>query len=273
MKYLLIGGKGFVSSNFQSLLKKKGKPFSVLSSKKIDLLSTAKCKSLSRIKKDNYNVVFFSAITPDKGRDFKAFRNNILMLSNFLEHFPSKNISHFNYISSDAVYSLNQKIINENTTCAPDDLYGAMHFSREKIVESFFNNNNYTIFRPTLIYGEGDTHGSYGPNRFLRQIKENNKIILFGKGLDTRDHIHIEDVVDLIFKISGKRSEGIFNLATGNSHSFLSVAKKFKKHDKNINLEFINNNNKPSKRKFDIRKLKKFKSKFLNIDIGINKYF
>ena len=34
--------------------------------------------------------------------------------------------------------------------------------------------------RPTLIYGNGDTHGGYGPNKFL-QLK-NKDIILFGKG-------------------------------------------------------------------------------------------
>ena len=60
------------------------------------------------------------------------------MISNFLEFFPKNKISHFNYISSDAVYSLKEKNIDENTICSPDDLYGSMHFSREKNYSHIF---------------------------------------------------------------------------------------------------------------------------------------
>ena len=43
---------------------------------------------------------------------------------------------------------------------------------------------NLTILRPTLIYGFGDTHNSYGPNRFFNQIIEKREINIFGEGLD-----------------------------------------------------------------------------------------
>lgn len=274
MNYLLIGASGFVSTNFQKYLKNKNKKFKVISSKKYNLLNRLKCKSLSKISGTNYNVVFFSAITPDKGKDYLTFKNNILMITNFLEFFPKNKISHFNYISSDAVYSLNEKNIDEKTICSPDDLYGAMHFSREKIVQSHFSNNqNFSIIRPTLIYGIGDTHNSYGPNRFVKQMNDSNKIIIFGKGLDTRDHIHISDVTDLIYKITKNKKNGIYNLATGNSHTFISLANKIKKIKKDLNIELIPNNNTPTNRKFKINKIKKLKSSFLSIEKGIKKYF
>ena len=31
------------------------------------------------------------------------------------------------------------------------------------------------------MYGLGDTHGSYGPNRFINQLKQNQKIKLLEK--------------------------------------------------------------------------------------------
>lgn len=274
MKYLLVGGSGFISANFQNYLKAKKILYNKLSSKKYDLLKKSSFKKLNLFKGKDYNVIFFSAITPDKGKDYLTFKKNILMLSNFLENFPKEKIAHFNYISSDAVYSLKQTSIDENTQCSPDDLYGSMHLSREKIVESYFGNSkNFTLFRPTLIYGKGDTHSSYGPNRFFKQVTENNKIILFGKGLDTRDHIHIDDVVKLIYKISKKNNSGIFNLATGKSNNFLSIAKNFQKLNKNIKIELLPNNNLPSKRNFNIRKIKFFQSSFIKINDGIKKYF
>ena len=52
--------------------------------------------------------------------------------------------------------------------------------------------------RPTLIYGKKDPHNGYGPNKFLRKISSNQNIDLFGKGEERRDHVYIEDVVEVI---------------------------------------------------------------------------
>ena len=43
------------------------------------------------------------------------------------------------------------------------------------------NNLNFTILRPTLVYGPGDTHNGYGPNMFLRAVNSGENIDLFGK--------------------------------------------------------------------------------------------
>ena len=69
-----------------------------------------------------------------------------------------------------------------------------------------------------------------------KTMKENNKIVIFGKGLDTR-YIHITDVTDLIYKITNGKN-GIYNLAAGNSYTFISLAKN-KKINKNLNIDLI----------------------------------
>ena len=45
------------------------------------------------------------------------------------------------------------------------------------------------ILRPTLIYGAGDPHNGYGPNRFRRLAATGKPIILFGEGEERRDHV------------------------------------------------------------------------------------
>ena len=62
-----------------------------------------------------------------------------------------------------------------------------MHLLREKVLENFFVDK--LILRPTLIYGISDPHNGYGPNKFLRQINNNENIKLFGK-VNERSHIH-----------------------------------------------------------------------------------
>jgi nucleoside-diphosphate-sugar epimerase len=80
------------------------------------------------------------------------------------------------------------------------------------------------ILRLTAVYGAGDTHNSYGPNRFLRQALKDGRIPLFGNGEETRDHLHVDDAVDLVLKVVTHASTGLLNLAAGKSESFRDVA-------------------------------------------------
>ena len=47
-----------------------------------------------------------------------------------------------------------------------------MHIKREEIITEYCDNRNInlTIIRPTLVYGPGDTHNGYGPNKFIRDL-------------------------------------------------------------------------------------------------------
>ena len=141
------------------------------SSKDIDLLQEESSKKLNLIAKKSYQIFFFSALTPDKGKDEVTLINNITMIKNFFAYFPKENIDHFFYISSDAVYSLGNEVITDKTVPNPQDLYGLMHLTREKIVESHLPREKITILRLTGVYGLGDTHNSYGPNRFIKSEK------------------------------------------------------------------------------------------------------
>jgi nucleoside-diphosphate-sugar epimerase len=78
----------------------------------------------------------------------------------------------------------------------------------------------------TLVYGAHDPHNGYGPNRFLRHASSGKDIILFGEGEERRDHVWIEDVAELVFRVLAYRSRGILNIATGSVCSFRRIAEK-----------------------------------------------
>ena len=80
------------------------------------------------------------------------------------------------------------------------------------------------VLRLTAIYGAGDTHNSYGPNRFLRQALSEGRIALFGDGEENRDHLYVADAVALILAVVARGSTGLLNLATGKSSTFRTVA-------------------------------------------------
>jgi nucleoside-diphosphate-sugar epimerase len=128
------------------------------------------------------------------------------------------------YLSSDAVYPFRDGLINEDSFAEPTDLYGSMHLSRELMIKQAIK-APVAILRPTLIYGAGDTHNSYGPNRLRRMARQDQRMTLFGAGEETRDHIFIADVVGLIDLTIRHRSAGTLNLATGQSITYADLAR------------------------------------------------
>ena len=93
----------------------------------------------------------------------------------------------------------------------PENVFGAMHFAREQMLKSVVK-APFVALRSTLLYGDGDPHNSYGPNRMRRMAREKGEITLFGKGEETRDHLYIKDLVELIVRSAEERIEGILNL-------------------------------------------------------------
>lgn len=256
-KLLIFGKNGFLAKELKILLLKKKIRHHFISSKEIDLTQISSAKKLLKFN-ELYNVVFLSAITPDKGKDENIFLKNISMINNFFKYFNLNSINHFTYISSDAVYSMKEKIIDEETITAPDDLYGMMHLAREKICQSKIKIKKLLILRPTIIYGKNDTHNSYGPNRFTKQLRDNKNIILFGKGLDVRDHIFVKDVVRIINDFSIRGISGVFNIATGKSYKFKVVAKKIMKILRTYkDLDYIATKGIVTERFFNVKKLRK----------------
>ena len=82
------------------------------------------------------------------------------------------------------------------------------------------------MLRSTLIFGAGDTHNSYGANRFMRAAAVDRRIALFGGGEEQRDHVYVDDVVRVIQEVLHRRSSGVLNLVTGQSISFGDLARK-----------------------------------------------
>ena len=113
--------------------------------------------------------------------------------------------------------------MTEDTPASPQDLYGVMHYTREVMARSLVK-VPLLVVRPTLVYGVDDTHNAYGPNRFRRMGHKDGKIMLFGAGEETRDHIHVDDVAALTALCLMHRSTGTLNLATGRSISFGELA-------------------------------------------------
>lgn len=223
-RVVLLGARGFIASAVRRHLGDAGINALALGAADIDLTTEDAVPSLASHLRPDDSVVMLSAITPDKGRDTQAMMKNLVMMQNVCAALQRSPVAHLLYFSSDAVYGLKSGVLNEASPVAPDDLYGAMHLSRELMVRGLTNIPS-AILRVTMVYGPGDTHASYGPNRFFRMVEKDRRITLFGGGEERRDHIHVDDVALLTVACLVRRFTGLLNIATGQSTTFADVAK------------------------------------------------
>lgn len=223
-RIVVVGAGGFVGRALCSLLSASKINYLALGSGNVDLSATDGAARLAAKLEAGDAVVMLSALTPDKGRDRATFMRNLAMANSVCSAIEAKAPSHVVYISSDAVYPFESGLISEQTPAVATDLYSAMHLAREMLLLQAAGKIPYAVLRPTMIYGAGDTHNSYGPNRFRRMAGQSGRITLGGAGEETRDHIAVADVARLILCVLERGSSGVLNLATGRSPSFNEVA-------------------------------------------------
>jgi nucleoside-diphosphate-sugar epimerase len=151
---------------------------------------------------------------------------NLVMAEQVTAGLAKAPCAHVVYVSSDAVYDDTHAAIGQATCASPSTLYGVMHFARERMLRHALAGSDVPllIIRPSLLYGPGDTHNAYGPNRFVRSALSEGVIALFGAGEERRDHVWVRDVSRLLVLALRHRSEGLLNAATGRSLSFRDVA-------------------------------------------------
>lgn len=220
-RVLIFGGTGFIGESITNLLKKSIDEVLIFGSKDFDLTEPNCHKQISKNINENDKIIFISAKAPC--RDMDDYLLNMQMLKSLLYSTADKKIDHLIYISSDAVYSDTKNKINENSLTEPNSFHGTMHLSRELILKNCFP-EKLVIVRPTLVYGLNDPHNGYGPNKFRRQVFDNEDIQLFGEGEELRDHIHVEDISKLVQLLLFNKSIGTINAVSGQTVSFKELA-------------------------------------------------
>ncbi|PIS00633.1 MAG: NAD-dependent dehydratase [Chlamydiae bacterium CG10_big_fil_rev_8_21_14_0_10_35_9] len=270
-RIVILGANGFIGKTLYCLLKQENLEVLPLGRQELDLTNESSSDKLVSLLKETDSVVFLSTITPDKGNNNETFVQNMLMAKNVCYALEKVKVSHLIYLSSDTVYPLNHGIISETSPAHPENLFGAMHLSREYMLKGL-TSVPLAILRSTLVYGFEDTHNSYGPNRLRRMAFNEGKISLFGQGEENRDHIFIDDLIKIIRHVLFHKSTGVLNLVTGQSISYMELAKKIASFfDSPIEISCSERKNPITHRHFDSSSIfKAFPTfKFTSLDEGL----
>ncbi len=252
IRSIVTGGAGFIGSNLVDKLVSKGHFVTVLDNLSTGRLSNishhnkknvkfinidiSKSKKLSKITKGHsfvFHLAGLADIVPSIEYPEKYFNANVTGTINLLKACKDLNIKKFIYAASASCYGIPNKYpTNENSKLDPKYPYALTKLLGEQLVMHWSNVYNMpTIsFRFFNVYGlRSRTTGAYGAvfGVFLAQKLANSPLTVVGNGKQTRDFIHIRDLIDVIYKASIKKNlKGkIFNLGSGKETTVNEIAK------------------------------------------------
>tara|TARA_B110000027_G_scaffold60025_1_gene64685 strand:+ start:134 stop:1150 length:1017 start_codon:yes stop_codon:yes gene_type:complete len=273
-KIIVTGGLGFIGSNLIGLLLKKN--YSVINIDKVSYSSSfynvkefknsknykfIKCdikdKKLKKIiLKYKPNIIFNLAAETHVDRSIDNPKNfidsNILGVYNLLEcfrGFSKKNRTKLIHISTDEVYGdVLKGRTSENYPYNPSSPYAASKAASDHLVSSYVK--TYKI--PAIIT---NCSNNYGPKqhpeklipKLIYNILNNKNLPIYGKGINSREWIFVEDHCNALYKISKNGKIGNFyNIGSNKdvtnikiSQNLLKLAKSKFKVGKNVKIKFV----------------------------------
>lgn len=221
-RVVIMGAGGFVGHASADTFRADGVTIGALTRRDVDLLAADGATALAAHLGPAATLVVTSARAPVKNT--AMLLDNLRMMQAVIEAVKMTPVAHLVYISSDAVYSDSDQPLTEASPAEPSSLHGVMHLAREVMLKNELAAIPQVFVRPTLIFGPGDPHNGYGPNRFMRLAKAGQDITLFGEGEERRDHVAIGDVAEIVRRCVLHRATGIVNAVTGTVTSFKEAA-------------------------------------------------
>jgi len=234
MEVLVTGGAGFIGSNLVEKLAKRHEVavFDTFHTGKKENLRGIKCRILKKPEAVRPKIIFHLGMPSSS----PMYRENRYKLLECLEvsirvfELARKTDSKIVYASTSSLYNGNKPPFKEDMPVIPTDFYTEGRYWVErlaKVYDSLYGLRSVGL-RLFSVYGSRDAgKGRYANiiTQFALEIMRGRRPVIYGNGRQTRDFIHVEDVVRAFILASKYPKTDIFNVGTGEEHSFNDVVR------------------------------------------------
>ncbi len=172
---------------------------------------------------------------------------NVLGTLNYLEAARKENVKAFILASSGAPLGDQQPPIHEDMVPRPLSPYGASKLAGEAYCSAFHGSFGLRTIalRFSNVYGPHCMHKESVIARFIRKALKGKPLEIFGDGSQTRDFVHVEDLVNAIL-LSAEKGQGgqVYQIATQleTPTSFLAetIRKEMKElYSRHVEIKFL----------------------------------
>ena len=251
MKCLVTGGAGFIGSNLVDQLVLKKHKVIVL-----DNFSTGRFSNLSQHNKKNLKIIkvdissnknldkYFKGvkyvfhlagladIIPSIENPEEYFKSNVIGTFNVIQAAKKAKIKKLIYAASASCYGFPDKFpTTEKSKIKPMYPYAFTKWQAEELIMHWVKMYNFPAISLRFFncYGlRSRTSGAYGAvfGVFLAQKLANKALTIVGNGNQTRDFVHVRDLVEAIIRAASAKKIGeIYNVAGGKEISVNKIAK------------------------------------------------
>lgn len=257
-KVLVTGGAGFIGSHITEKLVAAGASVTVL-----DNFSTGSINNIRSVLDDitliggsitDYSVCLKAtadqhiiihcaaqtSVPESMENPAHCYETNVRGTFNILEAARSHNVKRVVFSSSSAVYGQQEGLCAEDSLCSPSSVYGFSKLYGEMLCKNYFQlfNLETVCFRYFNVYGSRQS--SQGPYasamaKFRYYMQQNQPLVIFGDGQQTRDFISVDIVAQANIKAgllsAGQVAGQVFNIASGTSVTLLQLVNDLKKSE------------------------------------------
>lgn len=215
MKYILIGGSGFIGQHFFKILGKKivlnldiDSGVNNIKYQNCNILNYSELDSINLSKWSELTLIHLAAVHFDFQTNF--YETNVIGTANVLKFISNNyNIKKYVFFSSVSTYGDSELGKNENSLQTPNNDYGKSKLEAEKLIKDWqcFNQSIQTIIiRPAVVFGEFNFGNVFN---LIQQVRS-KKFAVIGSGQNIKSIAYAGNIVDSVLFCLEYISEPLF---------------------------------------------------------------
>lgn len=219
MKFLLLGGGGYLGSVLSELISERGQEVIVYDTFKYCNIESIK-NNVVHIKDDLTNitnhldkiqdvdfVLYMASPRFNEVRDDLHITSEILLMDHTLKCVKKVSPNHkLIFFSSCSVYGNTNQIVDEKTDLTPTTLYSKLKIEGEQQILNS-NIDNFLILRLATLYGDGLVdRNDLLINNILNDVKTNRKVRIY-EAEALRPFLNVKDCAEMVFRLCTENVE------------------------------------------------------------------
>lgn len=247
--YVITGGAGFIGTNLVERLLRMGERVIVVDDLRsgkaerlpemvplyrLDICKTEPLTALFRGADVVIHLAAIASVPFSIEHPHETQRVNVDGTLSVLEAATRAGVKRVVYAASSAVYGDQETLpLHESLPAEPKSPYALQKYVGEHLMKLWYSLHNIETvsLRFFNVYGHYlDPHGPYASviGRFFLQRSKNEVLTITGDGEQTRDFVHVSDVVEALIRASVSERVGrgdVFNVGSGRSVSVNTIAR------------------------------------------------